>query len=215
MLLVCGTIAGPFFTAAWILEGATRADYNPLRHPISSLSIGEFGWTQSASFLITGLLTLAFAFGLRRALNFPGGSKWGPLLLGAIAIGLIGAGIFVTDPMNGYPPGTPDLPMQYSLIGRLHRLFSAFVFLGLPIACFIFARLFTSLGKRRWAIYSMVTGISFVVMFIVTSAAFAQVEVLVDYAGLFQRITLTIGWVWLTLLAIYMLKSQSEISSIR
>jgi hypothetical protein len=106
--------------------------------------------------------------------------------------------------MNGYPSGTPNLPLQYTLPGRLHRLFSAFVFLGLPSACFVFARLFARLGVRNWANYSAITGIAFVVMFIVTSAAFAQVEGLVNYAGLFQRITLTIGWAWLTLLAIYM-----------
>jgi len=108
--------------------------------------------------------------------------------------------------LNGYPPGTPNLSLQYSVPGRLHRLFSAFVFLGLPSACFVFARLFARWGERRWAIYSVVTAIAFVVMFIVTSAGFAQVEGLVNYAGLFQRITLTIGWVWLTLLAVYMLR---------
>ena len=108
--------------------------------------------------------------------------------------------------LNGYPPGTPNLSLQYSVPGRLHRLFSAFVFLGLPSACFVFARLFARWGERRWAIYSVVTSIAFVAMFIVTSAGFAQVEGLVNYAGLFQRITLTIGWVWLTLLAVYRLR---------
>ena len=48
--------------------------------------------------------------------------------------------------------------------------------------------------------------ISFLAMFIVTRAGFVQAEGLVDYAGLFQRITLTIGWVWLTLLPIFLLK---------
>src|SRR5262249_45396898 len=151
-----------------------------------------------------GLLTLAFAVGLRRRLPPPGGSTWGPLLVGVIALGLLGAGIFVTDPMNGYPPGTPDLPLQYSIPGRLHRLFSAFVFLGLPIACFVFARLFARQGGRRWMSYSALTGIAFVILFIVTSAAFAQVAGLANDAGLLQRVTLSIGWAWLTLLAIYM-----------
>lgn len=109
-----------------------------------------------------------------------------------------------------YPPGTPNLPLQYSVPGRLHRLFSALVFLGLPGACFVFARLFARWGKRRWASYSVVTGSAFVAMFIVTSVGFAQVGGLVNYAGLFQRITLTIGWAWLTLLGVYMLKAPSE-----
>ena len=204
VFLVCGALAGPVFTLAWWVEGATRADYDPMRHPISSLSIGEFGWTQIANFVVTGLLTLAFAIGLRRALRFPGASTWGPLLIGAMAVGLLGAAIFVTDPLNGYPPGTPNFSMDYTLPGRLHRLFSALVFLGLPGACFVFGRLFARWGERNWAIYSVVTGVTFIVMFIVTSAGFGQVAGLANYAGLFQRITLTSGFAWLTLLAVYL-----------
>ena len=34
-LLACGAVAGPLFTVAWIVTGATRANYDPLRHPIS------------------------------------------------------------------------------------------------------------------------------------------------------------------------------------
>jgi hypothetical protein len=45
-LLACGAIAGPLFTLAWVVEGATRAHYNPLRHPISSLELGDSGWMQ-------------------------------------------------------------------------------------------------------------------------------------------------------------------------
>ena len=210
-LLVCGAIAGPVFTVGWMVAGATRADYDPLRHPISSLAVGELGWAQTANFTVTGLLTLAFAVGLRRRLPSQGGSTWGPPLIGVIAIGLLGAGMFVTDPMNGYPPGTPDLPFQYSMQGRLHRLFSAFVFLGLPIACFVFARFFARQRVRSWMTYSAVTGIAFVIMFVLTSVAFAQVKGLVNHAGLFQRGTLTIGWAWLTLLAVYLLKAPLEI----
>jgi hypothetical protein len=210
-LLTCGVLAGPLFTVIWLVAGATRASYDPLRHPISSLAIGELGWTQTANFFITGLLTLAFAFGLRRRLQSPGGSTWGPRLIAVIAIGLLGAGFFVTDPLNGYPPGTPDFSLEVTLPGRLHRLFSAFVFLGLPIGCFVFARFFTRQGQRRWAIYSMITGVAFIVMFVITSAGFAQVQGLVNYAGLFQRITLTTGWAWLTLLVIYMLKTPAEV----
>jgi hypothetical protein len=204
--LICGEIAGPFFTIAWFLEGATRPGYDPLLHPISSLAIGEFGWTQIASFIVTGILTLALTLGLRRLLTIPGGSTWGPILIGMVAVGFLGAGFFITDPMNGYPPGTPALPLQYSLAGRLHRLFSALVFLGLPIACFVIARMFNRWGERRWGTYSVVTGILFIVLFVITSAGFGGVPGLVDYAGLSQRVTLTTGWLWLTLFPIHLLR---------
>jgi hypothetical membrane protein len=209
-LLLCGAIAGPLFVAAFVIEGATRASYDPLRHPVSSLAVEDSGWTQRTNFLITGLLTLAFAVGLRRALRTLGGSTWGPLLVGAYAIGLLGAGIFVADPMNGYPPGTPDKRLIYSVHGVLHDLFSTLVFLGLPVACFVFGRWFAARGERGWAIYSAVTAVVFLGAFILSSAGFAQAEGLVDLAGLFQRVTLIAGFGWLTLLAFRFLRSPRE-----
>jgi len=210
-LLACGAVAGPLFTLAWIIEGATRTDYNPLRHPVSSLALGDFGWTQTASFIVTGLLTLAFAFGLRHVLRFRGSPIWGALLIGLCAIGLIGAGFFATDPINGYPPGTPVKHIAYSSTpAALHDLFSSFFFIGLSVACFVFARRFARWGEPGWARYSTVTGLAFVLMFIITSAGFAQTAGLADLAGLFQRITLTIGWAWLTLLAAHLSKTPPE-----
>ena len=79
-LLACGAIAGPLFVLVFLLEGATRANYDPLRHPVSSLALGDYGWVQSANFVAAGLLTLAFSVGLRRALRppraRPGGRSW-------------------------------------------------------------------------------------------------------------------------------------------
>lgn len=80
--LTCGVICGPLFVVAFIIEGVNRAYYDPLRHPVSSLALGDSGWTQTANFLVTSLLVVAFAVGLRRALRPFGGSIWGPLLVG-------------------------------------------------------------------------------------------------------------------------------------
>jgi hypothetical membrane protein len=206
-LLACGVIAGPLFVVVFLVEGATRAHYDPLRHPVSSLAFSDAGWTQRTNFLVTGLMMLAFAIGLRRAFRPLGGSTWGPLLVGTCAVGLLGAGIFVADPMNGYPPGTPDKRLDYSTHGVLHDLFSALFFLGLPLACFVFSRWFAARGKRGWTTYSAVTGVVLVGAFILSSAGFGQAEGLVDVAGLFQRVTLIVGFGWLTLLAVRFLRS--------
>ena len=206
-LLTCGVIAGPLFVIAFLVEGITRAHYDPLRHPVSSLALGDWGWTQSANFVVVGLLMLAFAIGLRRALRPLGGPTWGPLLVGAYAIGLLGAGAFVADPVNGYPPGTPDKRLHYSPHGVLHDMFSTLVFLGLPAACAVFGRWFAARGKRGWVTYSAVTGVVFLGAFILSSAGFGQAEGLVDLAGLFQRVALIAGFGWLTLLAVRFLRS--------
>jgi hypothetical protein len=206
-LLACGVSAGPLFVLVFLVEGATHAHYDPLRHPVSSLAFGGSGWTQRANFLLTGLLLLAFAIGLRRALRPLGGPTWIALLVGACAVGLLGAGIFVADPMNGYPPGTPDERLHYSTHGVLHDLFSALFFVGLLVVCFVFSRWFAAQGKRGWTTYSAVTGVVFVSVFILSNAGFGQAEGLVDVAGLFQRVTLIVGFGWLTLLAVRFLRS--------
>lgn len=213
LLLACGMLAGSVFTLSWLGAGATRPNYDPLRHPISSLAIGADGWTQTASFIVTGLLTLAFAFGLARALHLRAGSRWGPWLIGLVAIGLLGAGFFVTEPLNGYPPGTPNLPTDYSVVGRLHRLFSAGVFLGLPAACFVFAQQFGRWSERGWQRYSLCTGSAFAILFVVTSMGFGQIGGLATYAGLLQRLTLSVGWLWLALLGVHFGKGIAKASA--
>ncbi|MGW5364108.1 DUF998 domain-containing protein [Actinopolymorpha pittospori] len=202
-LLLCGAIGGPLFVIAFLLQGATRADYDPLRHPVSSLALGPSGWMQILNFLLTGLLMLLLAVGLRRALHAAGRhSTWGPLLVGTYAVGLVGAGVFVTDPVSGYPPGTPAQGV-HTWHGILHDFpFSVLVFAALASACFVFARRFAGWGQRGWAIYSAVTGALIVIGFFLFGQAFAQVAGLVEIGGLVQRLTIAVGWGWVTLVAI-------------
>ena len=48
--------------------------------------------------------------------------------------GLLGAGILVTDPVSGYPPGAPDRLSEYGWHGALHDLFSLAAFGALAAA---------------------------------------------------------------------------------
>ena len=201
-LLVGGALAGSLFTIAWILAGTLTPHYDPLRHPISALALGEFGWMQVANFFLSGLLLLGFAIGLRRVLR-PLGSVWGPLLIGLAGIGLIGAGLFATEPANGYPPNTPIIPTQRSTNGILHDIFGSLFIFGLPIACFVFARIFGKLNERKWVIYSVASGaITFILFFL------ARFDPELTTLGLRQRIGVTASLIWLTLLAIYILKAR-------
>jgi len=202
-LLLCGAIACPLFILVFLIEGATRANYNPLRHPISSLSIGDQGWMQAANFIVTGLLLVAFTIGLRRRLKFTTKGVKGTVLIGLVALGLIGAGIFTTDAVYGYPEDKPLVLAQYTIHGHLHDLFSILVFACLPSACFVFRRRFIATGEQGWATYSGISGIAMIVFFTLTSMGFKQLPGFADFAGVFQRLTITIGWVWITLLALH------------
>lgn len=194
-LLVCGVAAGPLFTVTYLLAGATREGYAHLRDPVSSLTLGPAGWTQTAAFLLASLLSGAFAAGMWRE----GASRWGALLIGVWAVGLLGAGLFRTDPVRGYPPGTPDRPERPTRAGTLHDAFSSVGFLALAAACFTLS----TTGSSGWAVYSIASGVLFVATMALSSAAFTDARHSVSpYGGLLQRASLTIGWTWLLLLAI-------------
>lgn len=53
-LLTAGTVAGPLFLAVWALQAITRDGFDPDRHPISLLSLGDLGWIQITNFVVTG-----------------------------------------------------------------------------------------------------------------------------------------------------------------
>jgi len=209
-LLTCGAIAGPLFVIIFLVEGATRAGYNPLRHPVSSLALGTFGWMQTANFIDAGLLMVAFALGLWLTLRSQRGSRSGSLLIAAWGIGLLAAGTFVTDPVSGYPPGAPDLLLTRTLHGNLHDWFSLAGFLALTASCFVFSSQFALRGEQGWRIYSVMTGIFFPIGIALASVAFSQNATLVSFGGLIQRITVIIGWAWLSLLAMHFLKPLPE-----
>jgi hypothetical protein len=207
-LLLGGALAGSLFTLVWFVEGIRRPGYEPTRHPISALSLGESGWIQIANFIVTGLLTVALALGVWKANQGQGASMWEPILLGIVGLGFLGTGFFVTDPMNGYPPGTPPVLLPPTATGVLHVLFASLIF-GLPSACFVFARRFDKQGERHWALYSRVTAISFIIVYLIGMAGFLQAPGLVNAAGLYQRISVSIGLAWMTLLPIHLLKQTN------
>jgi hypothetical protein len=213
IMLICGALAGPLFSLIWFITGLTRANYDPMRHPISALSLGEFGWTQVTNFIVTGILTLALAAGLWKALRSRSGSVWVLILISIATIGFLGTALFATDPLNSYPPGTPAILLPPTLTGSLHVFFASFIF-GLPAACFLLARYFDGQGEHIWAIYSKISAITFTILYLITIAGFLQVDGLVNYAGLLQRVSLTIILTWMTLLPIYFLRSSSKNSQI-
>ena len=200
LLLLCGVIAGPLFVIVFLIEGSLRPGYDVMRQPVSALAIGKRGWVQRTNFIVVGILMLAYAFGLNMALVTYGGSFWIPFLVGLYAVGLIGAGIFVTDKTG--IPGKETVSKKRDVGGAIHDLCSLIVFIPLFIACFVFAHLFAASGSLGWQLYSITTGILFGVGFIIFAKGFATNE---KFAGLFQRLTIAIGWIWLALVAAHLL----------
>ncbi|WP_238011175.1 DUF998 domain-containing protein [Dactylosporangium sp. AC04546] len=181
-LLYAGLLAGPLFVGTFLLEGAFRDGYDPMRHPVSSLALGPGGWVQVVNFVVAGLLTVLFAAGRRSVQR---------VLIAVWGIGLIGAGAFLTDPVSGYPAGVPETVTWH---GTVHDLvFSLPAFLAIAVA------MFADVRRSRW---SALFGVAFLALFALASAGFAQTAPFVDVAGLLQRLAIGVGWLWIAVLAV-------------
>ena len=216
LLIAAGAIGPLLFILVFLVEGVIRPGYSAWHNFGSDLSLSNQGWIQIANFLICGVLVLCFAFGLRQIFRTGKGSTWGPLLLGIFGLSLIIAGIFVTDPSLGYyPPGTSS--STHTLHGTIHGLNAPLAFGSLAIAIFVLARRFASDATwRGWALPSRITGIIFVASFIACLAVAVLDEkgILPDSpTGLLERIAIIIGWCWIALLAIRLLRQMHTSAS--
>lgn len=203
-LLLAGGAIGPLlFIVVFLIEGATRPGYSPWQDAVSALSLGPGGWVQVTNFIICGALIFGFAFGLKHVLHTGRGSTWGPILLGLVGLCMIGAGIFVTDPGLGYPHEASTIAL--TVHGTIHSLISLCAFIALPAACFVLARRdAANPAARGWAWYSVASGLVVAIFFVLTGVATA----LNGPGGLTQRILLIVGWGWIALLAIRLLRKQ-------
>jgi hypothetical protein len=218
-LLISGGVIGPLlFIVVFLIEGATRPGYNAWRTDVSYLALSNQGWEQIANFLVCGSLCIAFAVGLQRIWRTGRASVWGPRLIGLFGLGLLIAGVFVTDPGQGYPTGAPLSGGLQTWHGWVHGINGLLFFnVVLPAACFVLARRFAAdPHHRRWATYSWLTGTLILVIslpintFVVPFAEYAGLPV-VD--GLIQRVEIIMGWAWLALTALRLLREAREATS--
>ncbi|MEU2612480.1 DUF998 domain-containing protein [Micromonospora sp. NPDC007271] len=192
-LLAGGVLAGPLWVAVALVQGLTREGFDFRRHPVSVLSNGNLGWLQIGDFVLAGLLCVGAALALRRNPHPGLGPVSGPWLLGQYGLGLVLAGIFAADPLDGFPAGTPRGPGEVSWHGVAHLGAGAVAFTALVAACLIATRRFARRGERGWAAYSGITGAFFGVAWVALMASGGQAAALVVFA-----VAVAAGWAWLS-----------------
>jgi Protein of unknown function (DUF998) len=195
-LLTGGVAAGPVFIAVVLLQARIRDGFDLTRHAVSLLSNGHLGWIQIGSFLVTGLLTIACAVGMRGVLGRGPGGTWGPRLVGVYGAGLICAGAFRADPADGFPRGTPPGQGEVSWHGVLHMLSFGVGFLCLIAACFVVARGLAAVGQPRSAAFSRISGS---VILVGVGASFATSGSSTALAALW--VAVVVAWAWLAVTA--------------
>lgn len=204
-LLVCGVIAGPLFTVVGLVQAFTRPGFDLTRHALSLLENGDLGWIQISSFLLTGLLFIACAVGMRRTMRGSRGGTWGPWLVGIMGAGLFSAAFFRADPGLGFPPGTPANANMLSWHGMGHLIVGTLAFLALIAACFVFARRFAAGHQRGWAVYSAVTG----ALFFIALAGLSSGHLWMNSSFVFTALN---ALVWVSVMAAKLLSEQRRSS---
>ena len=213
--MACGALAGPLFVAGFTLIGAGWPAYDWRRHTVSSLALGHRGWQQRANFIVAGGLYYCAASGLGRAPRRSRGRRAVPTMVAAAGLGLIGSGVFVTDPMGDAPPvpngdhgahdegvgATGERPAP-TRAGRLHNLCAVPIFAGLPLAALASALVAARRRDYSWASFSAASGLATVASFVLMGRAFGNVPGLAGRGGIFQRISICSALGWLTVLSL-------------
>jgi hypothetical membrane protein len=164
VLLGYGVTAGPFYVAVSLAQALTRDGFQLDKHSWSLLENGSLGWIQVTNFIVTGVLTVAAAAGLRRAMTAGRGRTWAPFLIALYGVGMLSAGIFTADPAQGFPIGTLEVTTM-SWHGRMHFLAGGIGFLCLIAACLVLGSRFAGAGRTGLAWFSRVTGVAFLAAF--------------------------------------------------
>ncbi len=112
--LLAGAAAGPLFFASAGAQMLAREAPALEVVGISQLATGDTGWIQILTFVLAGAGILALAAALGATVTEGTGRRALPVLVGVFGVGLIAAGVFTMDPEYGFPPGTPEGPVERS-----------------------------------------------------------------------------------------------------
>lgn len=201
-LLRFGVVAGPFYLFVGLTQALVRDGFDLGRHSLSALANGSGGWVQTANFGLTGLMVVAAAIGIGRAVRPR--SRLAAGLLAFFGISMLAAAVFRADPVDGFPIGTPEgYPSDVSTAGVLHFAAGGLGFLALAASCIAMAFTMARLEERRIARLSFIAGLAVVGGFFAPFLVPASGPV----AGIWFSVV--VGWTWLALVSAHLQRSRA------
>jgi hypothetical protein len=195
-------VVGPFYLGLGLVQALVRDGFVFARHPLSLLANGPGGWVQTANFLLTGLMVVAAAIGFARVRRPLRAASW---ILGCYGVCIIAAAIFRADPVDGFPPGTPEgFPTSISTSGLLHFAAGALGFLSLAVSCCTVA---ISLWRRRETLVAWASAGAGLVVF---GGFFGPMVLPIPggIAGIW--VSVVVGWAWLAGTSWYLHRASAQ-----
>ncbi len=201
-LLGYGVIVGPFYLIVGLLQAFLRDGFDLARHSLSGLANGPAGWIQTGNLALSGLMVLAAAVGFARTLA----SRAVSWSLGAFGMGMIVAAVFPADPVDGFPPGTPEgFPASISAAGLVLFIAGATGFISLAISCFASARAMSRRSMPGLARISFGAG-SAVLLGFFGGAALATGSL--GILGIWFSVV--VGWAWLAVMSLHLYRVSPD-----
>lgn len=188
ILVFCGILAPILFTFLVVVESFMRPGYSQTYNFVSDLGVGPHAIIQNINFVIFGLLSICFAFGLRECLPAPQGRaiKIGVWLVIIFGLGVLLAGVFPEDYLSQGPHNLVSSTAFVSIIAA-----QLFIWRGLKNADD------TVWGKYRT--YSLISGLLSLILVLVLKVVISDFS---DYQGIIQRAFLAVPWIWLEVTAL-------------
>jgi Protein of unknown function (DUF998) len=183
---------------------------------VSSLATGRDGWAQRTNFKRMAF-TASRLVALRSARGEPRTPSLVPVVTFGAGVGLIGSGMFVTDPVAGFPrldrarDGSLGVSRSAAptLGGQLHNVCAIPIFVGIPAAALVSAGSAARRGECRSAGYRAGSAVGMAGTCVLFGAAFAAGPPAGRHGGVFQRISIATALGWLTALASRALRASA------
>jgi hypothetical protein len=198
VLLFAGAVAGPLFAMLATGQVLLRDGFDLRRHPLSLLATGGPGFVQVANFVLAGIGVLCLAVAVRRTVTDGVGRRWLARLIAVFGLGLVASGVFVMDPENGFPIGTPEGPASaMSWHGIAHIVAATVAFTGLAVACIV---LTVRMVRRRAGWAAALNACAALVLLAPVNPAWASIQL---------AVTALVAFTWTTALSLRLLRSFS------
>jgi hypothetical membrane protein len=175
--------------------------YSPISQAESDLGVGPYGWVMDVNFVVRGVLSLAFVYGLYRVWpKTPAVPRTSLALIGAWGVG---AFVLAVSPTDVSGPAT--------LHGTVHLVTAFLAFLFVAVGVVGVARSlpetspWQSIRPSAHAI-ALLTAAALVVLFMGTGIPRIESHLF----GLLERVFIGFALLWMLLVSVYLLRSESR-----
>lgn len=200
VLLTAGAAAGPFFEVLAAGQVLLRDGFDLRQHPLSQLATGDLGFIQIINFVAAGIGVLCLAGAVRRTVRDGVGRNWLARLIAVFGGGLVASGVFVMDPENGFPIGTPPGPAPtMSWHGIAHIVAATVAYSGLAAACIVMT---VRMARRRARWAAMLNAGAALVLLAPVVPAWASIQV---------ALTGLVAFTWTTAVAVWLLRTHENL----